>query len=117
MSTLERTQAMLLRREIRQKAWFWSTSEADELDDMEEEVDRAQWPATTTATKVRRRKNGMTVRVLWFMLTAVRRAIMDAGVGILVALVGVIVLGGGWRRAGVTITGLKTKARRFISNN
>lgn len=113
MSTLERTQAMLLRRAETPRGWFWSTSEADELDDLEDEVDRARW--RTTAMKVKRRKRGLTIRVVWILLTAVRRAMMDVGVGMLVALIGVIVLGGGWRRARITLTGLLSKARRFVT--
>lgn len=113
MSSLERTQGLLLRREDRRRGWFWTLGEADELDDMEEEVERARWPTTATATR-KRRKNGLTIRVLWFLVTAIRRAIIDAGVGMMIALVGVIVLGGGWRRARVTLTGLVERARRFV---
>lgn len=105
---------MLLRREDKRRGWFWNTNEADELDDLEDEVEGAKWPTTTM--RVKRRKSGLTIRVLWLLITAIRRAMMDVGVGMLVALVGVIVLGGGWRRARVTLTGLMTKARRFIGD-
>ncbi|CAD6571461.1 MAG: hypothetical protein TREMPRED_000296 [Tremellales sp. Tagirdzhanova-0007] len=115
MSTLERTQAMLLRRADRQRGWFWNT-EADELDELEEAVERARWPttATATATRVKRRKSGNTIRMLWFLITALRRAMMDVSLGVLIAFIGVIVFGGGLRRTRVTLAGLLTRARRLI---
>ena len=112
MSTLERTQAVLLRRDERRKGWFWMSSEADDLDDLEEEVDRAR--CANTATRVKRRRSGLTIPVIWFLFTSIRRAMLDVGMGILVALVGLVVLGGGYRRARVTLSMLIARARKYI---
>lgn len=107
---------MLLRREDRRRSWFWASSEADELDDLEDEVERAKWGGTSTAMRVKRRRSGLKMRVLWFLLTAVRRAMMDVGMGMLVALVGAIVLGGGWRRARFTLTAFFARTKRSLGN-
>ncbi|RSH91109.1 hypothetical protein EHS25_010285 [Saitozyma podzolica] len=100
MSTLERTQAMILRRDERRKGWFWTSREEDELDEVEDEAQRPGWApaATTTRTGVRRRR-GLTIRVVWALLTAVRRAMVDVGVGMLVVFAATLIMGGGWRRA------------------
>jgi hypothetical protein len=100
MSTLERTQAMILRRDERRKGWFWTSREEDELDEVEDEAQRPGWAtaATTTRTGVRRRR-GLTIRVIWALLTAVRRAMVDVGVGMLVVFAATLIMGGGWRRA------------------
>ena len=81
LTTLERTQAMLVRREDRKRGWFWTSTEEDKLDQLEDEADRASWATrTNTRTGVRRRK-GLSFRVVWWLLTAVRRAIIDVGSG------------------------------------
>ena len=116
MSTLERTQAMLLRKGERRRGWFWPSNEADELDEMEDEAARARWMSTTTATKVKRKKHGFTFRVVWALITAVRRAMLDVGVGMMVALIGVILIGGGWRKARFTLRRLGVRMRRMIQD-
>jgi hypothetical protein len=120
MTTLERTQAIILRRDERRKGWFWSSREEDDLDEVEDEQERARWgntaTATATATNRRRPKSALSLRVLWYLLRVVRRAVLDLSVGMLVALVAAIVLGGGWRRARVTLSTLVGRAQRFIAS-
>ncbi|KAK8858614.1 hypothetical protein IAR55_002843 [Kwoniella newhampshirensis] len=122
LSTLERTQAMILRKEERKRTWFWTSSEEDDLDQIEDEAERARWgtpgsatnTAATTVTRVKRNKAKISVRLLLFLLKAVRRAMIDVGTGLLVLLVGIIVLGGGWRRARWTLTRLRVRFQRSI---
>jgi hypothetical protein len=113
MSTLERTQAMILRRDERRRGWFWTSREEDELEEVEEEAERPRW-ATTTRTGVKRRK-GLTIRVLWWLLTTVRRAMVDVGVGMLVLLAASLVIEGGWRRARVSWSRVRAMAQRLIA--
>ena len=125
LSTLERSQAMLLRREDRRRGWsLFGGTEADELDEMEDEAERSRWHGrgmatdTATASRVRRRRSGgLTLRVVWFLIAAVRRAMLDVGVGMLVMIVAAVVLGGGWRRARTTWARLMIRARRFIQES
>lgn len=121
LSTLERTQSMLLRREARKGKWrlFSWSNEADELDELEEEAERerARWgTATNTATSTRRRQTGggLSARMLWALLGGIRRAMIDVGMGMMVMLLMAVILGGGWRKARFTLTRLVLRAKRFI---
>ncbi|WWD18506.1 hypothetical protein CI109_102958 [Kwoniella shandongensis] len=121
LSTLERTQAMILRKEERKRTWFWSSADEEDLDQIEDEAERSRWgsatnTATTTVTRVKRKKGKLSARVLWFLFKAVRRAMIDVGMGFLVVLVGVIVLGGGWRRTRFTLSRLRTRFQKFITD-
>jgi hypothetical protein len=119
MTTLERTQAIILRRDERRKGWFWSSREEDDLDQMEDEQERARWgnTATTTATTAGRRKprSSLSLRAVWLLLRLARRAMLDLSVGMFLAMVAAIMLGGGWSRARLTLTNLVTRAQRFIT--
>jgi len=116
MTTLERTQAIILRRDERRKGWFWSSREEDDLDHAEDEHERARWGNTATATSRRKPKSSISLRVLWYLLKVARRTVLDLSVGMLIALVAAIVLGGGWRKARATLTNLTIRAQRFITN-
>ncbi|WVF69143.1 hypothetical protein IAT40_003917 [Kwoniella sp. CBS 6097] len=125
LSVLERTQAMILRKDERKRNWFWTSREDEELDEIEDDTQRnrtrtrsgqsAGAGSTNTITKFRRRKGRLSIRVIWYLLSALRRALLDVGVGMMVLLVGVIVLGGGWRRARFTLQRLKTRLQRYIT--
>ncbi|ORY24296.1 acyl CoA binding protein-domain-containing protein [Naematelia encephala] len=114
LSSLERSQAMLLRRDDRRKRWFWSS--ADELDEMEEDVERERWPTTRTTTRIRQRKS-LSVRAIWWLIAAVRRATIDAGVGLLILLAGIFIMSGGWRRTRATLARVRVTVRQFISES
>jgi len=107
---------MILRRDERRRGWFWTSREEDDLDEMEDEAERTRWGATSTA-RMKRRKSGLTMRVIWLLLTSIRRAMVDLSVGMMIALVGVIVIGGGWRRARYTLAQLRGRFARFIANS
>ncbi|OCF43562.1 hypothetical protein I317_02580 [Kwoniella heveanensis CBS 569] len=123
LSVLERTQAMILRKDERRRNWFWTSREDEELDEIEDDTrtqrDRIKSGQSigsiNTITKVSKRKGRLSTRVLWFLLTAFRRALVDVGVGMMILLVGVIVLGGGWRRARFTFGRLKTRLQKYIT--
>ena len=126
LSTLERTQAAILRRQDRRSTWWWQGSwqSADERDiDAEEDedvLDRARGWATTTRTGTRLRANrrpfgkGLGLRLVWGLLRAIRRAMLDLSMGALIMVILAIILGGGWRRARSTLSRLWTRSRRFI---
>lgn len=118
MSILERTQGIILRRDERRKSWFWTSREEEELEDGEEEEARARWGDTATTTTTRRRRNkGLSFRALWFILSLVRRAMVDVTVTAVIAFTIAIILGGGWRRSKVTWRLLKTRFQRFIADS
>lgn len=126
LSTLERTQAAILRRQDRRSAWWWQGSwqSADERDmDAEEDqdvLDRARGWATTTRTGTKARANrrpfgkGLGLRLVWGLLRAIRRAMLDLSMGALIMVILAVILGGGWRRARFTLSRLWTRSRRFI---
>ncbi|WVQ96645.1 hypothetical protein IAU59_003750 [Kwoniella sp. CBS 9459] len=122
LSVLERTQAMILRKDERKRNWFWTSREDEELDEIEDETQRNRTRSaqsaggTNTITKLRRKKGRLSIRVIWYMLTALRRALVDVGVGMMVLLVGIIVLGGGWRRARFTLGRLRTRLQRYLTD-
>ncbi|KAK1925525.1 acyl CoA binding protein-domain-containing protein [Papiliotrema laurentii] len=122
LSTLERTQAMLLRRDDGRRSWriFNWKGEADELDEIEDETYRDRWgmSRTNTATSTQRKKpQSLTIRAIWVLMTAIRRAMVDLGVGVLLAMVVVVAVGGGWSRARRTLSRLFVRTRRFIQES
>jgi len=110
---------MILRRNERRKSWkIFGGGDADELDEAEDEAYRAKWgygSKTNTATATYRRKSrSLSARALFFLLTAIRRAMVDVGVGALMTIAVVVVLGGGWVKARRTLTRVLLSARQFI---
>ncbi|KAK4684733.1 hypothetical protein P7C73_g5435, partial [Tremellales sp. Uapishka_1] len=111
LSTLEKTQAMILRRDERKKSWFWGSKEDEELDEMEDENDRRRYGQVDIGVRA---KQGLSFRVAWGLIHAVKRAMLDVGVGMLVVLVGVIVFGGGWRRVRGRLLDYRRKISRML---
>jgi hypothetical protein len=90
---------MILRKEDRRRSWFWSTSDVDELDDAELASERDRWAYNPNSTTIRiRKKKGLTVRVIWAFITALRQAAIGVGASVLVAAIAIALLNGGWRR-------------------
>ncbi|KAL7423102.1 hypothetical protein Q5752_002401 [Cryptotrichosporon argae] len=125
LSTLERTHALGLRRDARARrraAWPWSSAGADDdedaLDRAEEDEERARWPAPNApaTTRVRVRRKSLGLRLVWILLAAVRRAAVDLGIGVVVAVVAAVVLGGGWRRARGTVSRINAGVRQLVSS-
>jgi hypothetical protein len=120
LSTLERTQSALLRREERRdnRGWwpFSFSGEEDALDDAEmaaeprqpsgewEQYDegRGQWapysPHSHSTTIRLRKKKGLTARVAWALITAVRRAVIGLGAAVLVGSIALMFVTPRWRR-------------------
>lgn len=118
LSTLERTQALILRRDERRKSWFsWEGHESEELDNCENDQAKEMWGRTgvTTVTKVNAKKKSISMRVLWFLVKTLRRALMDVGIGMMVTLIVIMVLNGGWGRARWMILKYKERLRRFLT--
>lgn len=124
MSTLERTQAIILRRDERKKGWFWGASaEETELDAAEEEEDasaRARWSSdpsaamrTATRTAAMRRRSVRT-RVVWWLIRSVRRALLDAGVWMVVVVLGALFIPDGVRRARGIWDRVRSRARELL---
>ena len=112
---------MLLRREDRHKSWFAFFTEEDEVDELEDQADRARRFGAAgirvgdTATSTRRKKKiVLPLRVLWLVLSGVRRAMIDVGTTAMLMLVAMIIFGGGWRRARRTLTTYVLSIRRYI---
>jgi hypothetical protein len=105
---------MILRRDERRKGWFWTSREEDDLDQMEDEQERTRWGNTATTTD-RRKKTSLSLRAVWFLLRLARRTMLDLSVGMVVAIVAAILLGGGWKRARGTLTNLIARGQRFIT--
>lgn len=116
MSTLERTQAMILRRDERRKGWFWTSREEEELSDGEEQDARARWGETATTTTRRRRRPALGIRAIWFLLGLARRAAVDVTVGMLIALAAAVIMGGGLRRFRVTIQSWRARFQRLLTD-
>lgn len=119
LSTLERTQALILRRDERRKSWFsWEGQESDELDNFENDHAKEMWGRTgvTTVTKFKTKKKSISIRVLWFVLRTLRRALMDVGVGMVVTFIVIMVLNGGWSRTRWTVLKYKERLRRFLTD-
>ncbi|KAL1412853.1 hypothetical protein Q8F55_000602 [Vanrija albida] len=100
LATLEHSQAMILRRQNRKRHWFWGTSEADELEDAELDAEAARWggygqPSTTVRV---RRRQGLSARVIFALLTAIRRAILGVGATVIVGTIALLLMNGGMRR-------------------
>lgn len=95
LSTLERTQAALLRRDERRRGWFWG-GEEDDIDTAELDAQRERWQMPSTTIRLRRK--GMSARIAWALITAVRRAIIGVGASVLVAAIALMLMRGGWRR-------------------
>lgn len=96
LSTLERTQAALLRRDERRRGWFWSSGEEDDIDAAELDAQRERWAVPSTTVRLRRK--GLTARVAWVLITAVRRAILGLGASVLIAGIALMFMRKGWRR-------------------
>ncbi|WWC88729.1 uncharacterized protein L201_003642 [Kwoniella dendrophila CBS 6074] len=132
LSMLERNQSIILRKNERKKQWFWNTTEEDELDQLEENElqhnnnninrnstsqrvrDLSDNSSHITVTRVKRRRGKLSVRVMWYLLTAVRRALVDVTIGSIIILASIIVLGGGWRRARWTLGVLQARFQRYL---
>lgn len=91
---------MLLRKEERRRSWFWASTDEDELDDAEMDQERDRWAFSqpSTTIRLRKRKSGLTVRMLWALLTAVRRAVIGVGATVVVAAIVISLMNGSWRR-------------------
>ena len=99
LTALERSQAMILRKEDRRRSWFWSNHSEDELDDAELDAERERWAYNPNSTTIRiRKKKGLTVRVIWALITALRRAAIGVGATVLVAWIAIALMNGGLRR-------------------
>lgn len=119
LSTLERTQALILRRDERRKSWFsWEGQESDELDNFENDHAKEMWGRTgvTTVTKFKTKKKSISIRVLWFLLRTLRRALMDVGVGVVVTFIVIMVLNGSWTRTRWMVLKYKERLRRFLTD-
>jgi hypothetical protein len=114
MTTLERTQAIILRRDERRQGWFWTSREEDDLDQMEDDQERQRWGNTATSTN-RRKKTPLSLRAVWFLLRVARRTMFDLSIGMVIAIVAAVLLGGGWKRARGTLTNLIARGQRFIT--
>ena len=69
---------------------------------------------TSTASRARIRR-ALPFRVIWALLSAIRRAMLDFGVGVLIMLAVSLMVGGGWRRARRTLSRFLIGARDAIS--
>ncbi|KLT38858.1 hypothetical protein CC85DRAFT_12600 [Cutaneotrichosporon oleaginosum] len=115
LATLERTQSALLRREERRdgRGWwpFSFSGEEDVLDDAEmaaerewEQYDesRGAWapysPHSHSTTIRLRKKKGLTARVAWALITAVRRAVIGLGAAVLVGSIALLFVTPRWQR-------------------
>nr|KIR89346.1 long-chain fatty acid transporter [Cryptococcus tetragattii IND107] len=111
--------ALILRRDERRKSWFsWEGQESDELDNFENDHAKEMWGRTgvTTVTKFKAKKKSISIRVLWFLLRTLRRALMDAGVGVVVTFIVIMVLNGGWGRTRWMALKYKERLRRFLTD-
>ncbi|KAK6908243.1 hypothetical protein L486_07624 [Kwoniella mangroviensis CBS 10435] len=139
LSILERNQSIILRKHAnadrKRNGWFgWNgNSEGeDELDQLEEDElqnsasasasqhlrnptagSRGSNQITVTRVKVRRPK--LTIRIILYLLLALRRAVVDLSVGLTLMVVCIVVLGGGWRRARWTLGLLQAKFQRYLT--
>lgn len=106
LATLERTQSALLRRDERRNSSWWPFSfgvaEEDALDSAEIAVDRDQWegysPRAQSTTIRLRKKKGLSARIAWALITAVRRAVISLGAAVLVGSVALMFVNPRWRR-------------------
>lgn len=127
MSTLERTQAMILRRDERRKTWFWGGPSAEEADlDAAEDADaRQRWADAapgSSASAAAMRANVRTAamhrsvraRVVWWLIRSIRRAILDAGVWMLVVVLGALFVPNGVRRVRGGWDRLRSRARELL---
>lgn len=108
LTALEHAQAMLLRKDATKSSWFWANSDEDELDDAEMEQERDRWGYNQPSTTIRlrkKRRGGLTVRVLWALLTGVRRAMIGVGTTVAIAALVIALMNGGWRRQARNIWG------------
>lgn len=118
LSTLERTQALILRRDEKRKSWFsWEGHESEELDNCENDHAKEMWGRTgvTTVTKVKGKKKSISMRVIWFLVRTLRRALMDVGIGMMVTFIVIMVLNGGCGGARWMILKYKERLRRFLT--
>ncbi|WVO12598.1 hypothetical protein L204_100203 [Cryptococcus depauperatus] len=100
LSTLEKAQAMLLRKDERGKSWFVWASEDEDIDQFEDDATRERYGGigVNTMTRVERRKYPLSLGLIWFVLRTLRRAVVDVGVGMTIIFVWFMVLNGGWKR-------------------
>lgn len=101
MNHLERSQAMILRRDERKRTWFWTSRDEDDLDEAEDEAERERLarrgagPEVRTAVSQRKRRR-WSLRLVWWLLGLGRRLAVDAGVGLLVGIAAMMIVRG-WR--------------------
>lgn len=132
LATLERTQAMILRRDEKKRGWFWVSKEEEELDQVEDEADRQRFGmgigmtggggagmgrtpsagVNTAAAQARmaKRRKGLTARVLWFIMGMIRRAMVDVGIGMFLTFLGFAIFSGG-RRVRARLIMIRLRAR------
>ncbi|WWC62503.1 uncharacterized protein I303_105099 [Kwoniella dejecticola CBS 10117] len=129
LSVLERNQSVILRlNERKRQSWFWNTTEEDELDALEDDLRRDQYPSANrasdgqgttqshiTVTRVKRKRGKLSVRLMWYLLTTIRRAVVDVSVGLIIMVGCIVVLGGGWRRARWTLGVLQARFQRYLT--
>lgn len=87
----------------------------DGLEVEDDEDDRWRSQRVTTRTKSR----PLTLRLIWYLLRAVRRALVDVGVGLLIVVVAVSVVGRLRRyrgRSRAIVTNLWSEAATMIRN-
>lgn len=95
---------MILRRDERKRTWFWTSREEDDLDEAEDEIEKARLASgansvggrevrTAIGTKVRKR---WSLRFVWWLLGLTRRLAVDMSVGLLVGLAAMMIVRG-WR--------------------
>nr|XP_019045700.1 hypothetical protein I302_06091 [Kwoniella bestiolae CBS 10118]OCF24630.1 hypothetical protein I302_06091 [Kwoniella bestiolae CBS 10118] len=132
LSILERNQSMILRKQAnadrKKNGWFsWNgnTEFEDELDQLEEDElrdsQRLRNPSggtgsnQITVTRVGKRRSKLSIRLLWFLLSTIRRALVDVSVSLLVTVACIVVLGGGWRKARWTLGLLQVRFQRYLT--
>lgn len=115
LSSLERTQAIILRQNRKRGSWgFWSSQEEKEIEELDDEVGR-YGVAVDFGVGVQRRK-GMRLRLWWGLVRGLRRAILDLGMGVFVVSVIAILLGGGLRRGRTRLRDLLSRIKVFANN-
>ena len=123
LSTLERAQGLILRREERKRgSWFGGIlggrREEEELDEAEEEAERER-RGLMPGQGVRERNGRVKVKarsrlaLVWWLIRMIRRLMVDITVGTVLAVAVVLVMRG-WK--GDYLRRLKTRVRGLIRN-
>ncbi|WWC70705.1 uncharacterized protein I206_104656 [Kwoniella pini CBS 10737] len=124
LSVLERNQSIILRSNTKKRqSWFWNNTEEDELDALEDDLQRNQehqridtTASQITVTRIKRKKGKLSIRLMWYILTAIRRALVDVSVGLIIMIGCIVLLGGGWRRARWTLGVLQVRFQRYLTD-